>query len=96
LDRRGANVGLGVTTPLPRLRMECEPGLEVQVDFGKGTWIEVASKRKRPHVFRVAQRLQRSCAEQPERGVWAENTTEYRIGGCLLSGTHRPMTNVIH
>jgi hypothetical protein len=44
---------LGATTPLPWRRMECEPGLEVQVDFGKGAWIQVESKRKRPRVFRV-------------------------------------------
>jgi transposase len=44
---------LGARTPLPWRRMECEPGLEVQVDFGKGAWIQVEGKRKRPHVFRV-------------------------------------------
>src|SRR6266436_961129 len=42
-----------ITTPLPWRRMECEPGLEVQVDFGKGAWIEVAGQRKRSHFFRV-------------------------------------------
>ena len=48
---------LGATTPLPWRRMECEPGLEMQVDFGQGAWIEVEGKRKRPHVFRRAQSL---------------------------------------
>ena len=32
---------LGATLPLPWRRMECEPGQEVQVDFGYGAWIEV-------------------------------------------------------
>ncbi len=44
---------LGATPALPWRRMECEPGLEAQVDFGKGAWIEGDGKRKRPHVFRV-------------------------------------------
>ncbi len=44
---------LGATTPLPWRRMECEPGMEVQVDFGKGAWIQVEGKRRRPHVFRL-------------------------------------------
>jgi transposase len=44
---------LGAAQPLPWRRMECEPGLEMQVDFGKGAWIEAGGKRKRPHVFRV-------------------------------------------
>ena len=44
---------LGATPVLPWRRMECEPGLEGQVDFGKGAWIESDGQRKRPHVFRV-------------------------------------------
>jgi len=43
---------LGAAQPLPWRRMECEPGLELQVDFGKGAWITVGGQRKRPHVFR--------------------------------------------
>ena len=29
---------LGASTPLPFRRMECAPGEECQVDFGKGAW----------------------------------------------------------
>ena len=29
---------LGCQTPLPFRRMECDPGFEVQVDFGSGAW----------------------------------------------------------
>jgi hypothetical protein len=34
--------------------MECEPGLEAQVDFGRGAWvINEAGQRRRPHLLRV-------------------------------------------
>jgi transposase len=65
---------LGATTPLPWRRMECEPGLEVQVDFGKGAWIEVAGKRKRPHVFRVV--LSHSRKGYSE-AVWQQTTENF-------------------
>ncbi len=39
---------------LPFRRMECEPGAEVQVDFGKGAPIvEPNGRRRRPHLFRI-------------------------------------------
>lgn len=38
---------------LPFRRMECEPGAEAQVDFGRGAPILEDGKRKRPHLFRV-------------------------------------------
>jgi transposase len=45
---------LGVRTPLPFRRMECEPGEELQVDFGQGAFLVLPDgKRRRPHVFRV-------------------------------------------
>jgi transposase len=45
---------LTVTTELPFRRMECEPGAEAQVDFGKGaTVVEPGQRRRRPHVLRV-------------------------------------------
>ena len=65
---------LGATTPLPWRRMECEPGLEVQVDFGKGAWIEVEGKRKRPHVFRVV--LSHSRKGYSE-AVWQQTTENF-------------------
>ena len=40
--------------PLPFRRMECAPGAEAQIDFGKGASIVTADgKRKRPHLFRL-------------------------------------------
>jgi len=65
---------LGATTPLPWRRMECEPGVEVQVDFGKGAWIEVEGKRKRPHVLRVV--LSHSRKGYSE-AVWQQTTENF-------------------
>jgi transposase len=45
---------LGARTPLPMRRLECAPGQEVQVDFGKGAPVlDAQGKRRRPHVFRI-------------------------------------------
>ena len=45
---------LGHNQPLPFRRMECEPGEEVQVDFGTGIPIvQPDGKRRRTHVFRM-------------------------------------------
>jgi transposase len=45
---------LGHHQPLPFRRMECEPGQEVQVDFGSGIPIrQPDGKRRRTHVFRM-------------------------------------------
>jgi transposase len=45
---------LGHHQPLPFRRMECEPGEEVQVDFGTGISIcQPDGKRRRTHVFRM-------------------------------------------
>ena len=45
---------LGRTRPLPFRRMECEPGEEAQVDFGKGAPVIMpGGRRRRPHLFRV-------------------------------------------
>jgi transposase len=62
---------LGATLPLPWRRMECEPGQEMQVDFGSGAWIEVEGKRKRPYVFRVV--LSHSRKGYSE-AVWQQTT----------------------
>ena len=46
--------GLRSASPLPFRRMECEPGAEAQIDFGKGAPIVSATgKRKCPHLFRM-------------------------------------------
>jgi transposase len=65
---------LGATTPLPWRRMESEPGLEAQVDFGKGAWIQVDGKRKRPHVLRVV--LSHSRKGYSE-AVWQQTTENF-------------------
>lgn len=44
---------LTATTELPFRRMECEPGAEMQVDFGTGAWVVADGKRRRPHLFRA-------------------------------------------
>lgn len=44
---------LSHTLQLPFRRMECEPGAEMQVDFGRGAWlVDEKGKRRRPHLFR--------------------------------------------
>ena len=45
---------LGKAAPLPFRRMECAPGAEAQVDFGKGAPVVAAGgKRQRSHVLRI-------------------------------------------
>jgi len=45
---------LGQARPLPFRRMECEPGAEAQVDFGKGAPVHPPNgKRRRSHVLRI-------------------------------------------
>ena len=65
---------LGATLPLPWRRMECEPGLEMQVDFGKGAWVEEGGQRRRPHVFRVV--LSHSRKGYSE-AVWQQTTENF-------------------
>jgi transposase len=41
-------------TPLPFRRMECDPGMEAQIDFGKGAFVfDAKGRRRRPHVLRL-------------------------------------------
>jgi len=45
---------LNSARPLPFRRMECEPGVEAQVDFGTGAPVITADgKRRKTHVFRI-------------------------------------------
>jgi transposase len=45
---------LQTATPQPFRRMECQPGQEVQIDFGQGApIIESGGGRRRPHLFRM-------------------------------------------
>ena len=43
---------MGALAELPFRRMECEPGQELQVDFGQAAWVMENGKRRRPHLFR--------------------------------------------
>lgn len=46
--------GLRDSSPLPFRRMECDPGQEAQVDFGRGAPVlQSNGRRKYPHVLRV-------------------------------------------
>jgi transposase len=60
-------------TLLPFRRMECAPGEEAQVDFGRGAPIITADgKRKRPHLFRIVL----SCSRKAYSEVVLRQTTE--------------------
>ncbi len=60
---------------LPFRRMECEPGAELQVDFGQGAWVLVAEgKRRRTHLFRCVL----SCSRKGySEAVWRQNTETF-------------------
>jgi transposase len=79
---------LGRTRPLPFRRMECQPGEEAQVDFGKGAAVLVNGKRRRPHLFRVV--LSHSRKGYTEAS-WRQTTEDFlrclenafrHFGGC--------------
>lgn len=57
--------------PLPFRRMECAPGVEVQVDFGQGAWVLADGKRKRPHLFRMILSHSRKAYSE---AVWQQTT----------------------
>jgi transposase len=63
-------------TPLPFRRMECAPGEEAQVDFGRGAPVIRGGgpdgKRKCPHLFRIVL----SCSRKAYSEVVARQTTE--------------------
>jgi len=60
--------------PLPFRRMECAPAQEMQVDFGKGAWIMVEGKRKRPYLFRVVLSHSRKGYSEV---VWHQSTENF-------------------
>jgi transposase len=60
--------------PLPFRRMECAQGQEVQVDFGKGAWVMMDGKRKRPHLFRVVLSHSRKGYSEV---VWQQTTENF-------------------
>lgn len=62
------------TQPVPFVRMEVAAGLEAQVDFGQGAWVQVAGKRKRPHLFRVVLSHSRKGYSEV---VWQQTTESF-------------------
>ncbi len=65
---------LGGATPIPFRRMECEPGAEAQVDFGRGAPIvSTDGKRRGSWVFRIV--LSRKCS--------AEHT--FKVSGAVVN-----------
>jgi transposase len=59
--------------PLPFRRMECGPGQEVQVDFGRGAPIvDGDGRRRKPHVFRITL----SCSRKGYSEAVRQQTTE--------------------
>ena len=62
------------TQPVPFVRMEVEPGAEAQVDFGRGAWVMVEGKRKRPHLFRIVLSHSRKGYSEV---VWRQTTESF-------------------
>jgi transposase len=66
---------LGREKPLPFRRMECGPGEECQVDFGKGAWVETEDgERKRPWLFRIVLSNSRKGYSEV---VWKQTTENF-------------------
>ena len=66
---------LGQVHELPFRRMECEPGEEMQVDFGQGAWIaEEGRRRRRPHLFRAVLSHSRKAYSEV---VWRQDTETF-------------------
>ena len=59
------------TQPVPFVRMEVEPGMEAQVDFGQGAWVWVNGRRKRPHLFGIVLSHSRKAYSEV---VWQQTT----------------------
>ena len=61
--------------PLPFRRMECEPGQEAQVDFGRGARILTPDGHRRyPHIFRIVLSHSRKAYSE---AVWKQTTDNY-------------------
>lgn len=66
---------LGQSRPLPFRRMECAPGDEAQVDFGKGAPVlQPSGRKKRPHLFRVVLSHSRKAYSEV---VWRQDTETF-------------------
>jgi len=58
----------------PFRRMECAPGEEMQVDFGRGAWVVEDGRRRRPHLYRSV--LSHSRKGYTE-AVWRQTTDSF-------------------
>jgi transposase len=65
---------LQAAADVPFCRIEVEPGLEAQVDFGLGAWVMEAGKRKRPNLYRIV--LSHSRKGYSE-AVWRQRTEDF-------------------
>jgi transposase len=86
---------LRTQSPLPFRRMECEPGAEVQVDFGTAApVITPEGKRRRPHLFRIVLSHSRKAYSE---AVYRQTTDDFLR--CLENAFHHfggvPQTLVI-
>jgi len=85
-------------SPLPFRRMECGPGEEAQVDFGKGAPIVTPDgKRTRPHLFRIVL----SCSRKAYSEVVPRQTTEQFVrcienAFCHFGGVTKTLVIDIH
>jgi transposase len=59
---------------LPFRRMEVAPGQELQVDFGRGAWVEQDGKQRRPHLFRAVLSHSRKAYSEV---VWRQDTESF-------------------
>lgn len=65
---------LNISEALPFRRMECAPGEEAQVDFGRGAWTLKNGKKRRPHVLRVVLSHSRKAFSV---AVWRQTTESF-------------------
>jgi transposase len=66
---------LQAANPQPFRRMECEPGQEVQIDFGKAAWIiDSDGHRRRPHLFRIVLSCSRKAYSE---AVYRQSTEDF-------------------
>jgi len=83
---------------VPFRRMECAPGEEAQIDFGKGAWVELprglpggdphtakspGRRRRRPHLFRIVLSHSRLAYSEV---VWKQDTESFIR--CLENAFH--------
>ena len=72
--KRFARRWRGTTQAEPFMRMEVEPGMEAQVDFGQGAWVIDHPGRRRPHLFRIVLSHSRKAYSEV---VWRQTTEEF-------------------